>query len=228
MQWWTFPHKKVNPINLLVVLIYAVFVSDNKINFLLNFQDWLKKIIWWRVIKLKKLEHRYSKVSITKASFRWKYQITTLHSLYSSISIESKEVLIDPLTLFFRLTVVVDRKPENKTDDYFSYELSPYLLFKDGAMRPAAKLKLKNFLLKYVSPSEPLPGTFKTIADGGAFLWCCKWKENDMLGDIFKKYVDTVRKFEIDVVVFDGCAGLGLHSSKTNWENVKCCWYLIW
>ena len=37
-----------------------------------------------------------------------------------------------------------------------------------------------------------------------------------MLGDIFKKYVDTVRKFGIDVVVFDGCAGLGLHSSKAN------------
>ena len=52
--------------------------------------------------------------------------------------------------------------------------------------------------------SEPRPGTFKTIADGGAFLWCCKWKENDLFGDIFKKYVDAVRKFGIDVVVFDG------------------------
>ena len=52
--------------------------------------------------------------------------------------------------------------------------------------------------------SEPLPGTFKTTGDGGAFLWYCKWKENDLFGDIFKIYVDAVRKFGIDVVVFDG------------------------
>ena len=52
--------------------------------------------------------------------------------------------------------------------------------------------------------SEPLTGTFKTIADGGAFLWCCKWKQNDLFEDTFKKYVHAVRKFGIDVVVFDG------------------------
>ena len=104
--------------------------------------------------------------------------------------------------------MVVDRKPENETEDYFSHELSPYpmSLFKDGAMRPAAKSKLKNSLSKDVPPSEPLPGTFKTIADGGAFLWCCKWKQNDLFGDIFKKYVDAVKKFGKDVVVFDGYA----------------------
>ena len=141
--------------------------------------------------------------SFTKVSFWRKDQITKLQSLYSSISIESKKVSINPLTLFLRLIVVVDRKPENETEDYFSYKLSPYpmSLFKDGAMTPAAKSNLKNFLLKDVSPSEPLPGTFKTIADGGAFLWCYKWKENDLFGDIFKKYVDAVRKFAIDVVV---------------------------
>ena len=129
-----------------------------------------------------------------------------MQSLYSSISIKNEKVSIDPLTLFLRLIVVVDRKPENETEDYFSYELSPYpmSLFKDGAMRPSAKSKLKNFLLKDVSPSEPLLGTFKTIANGGAFLWCCKWKENDLFEDILKKYVDAVRKLGIDIVVFDG------------------------
>ena len=79
-------------------------------------------------------------------------------------------------------------------------------LFKGGAMKTAAKSKLKNFPLKDVSPSEPLPGTFKTIADWGAFLWCCKWKENDLFGDTFKKCVDAVRKFVIYVVIFYGHA----------------------
>ena len=112
--------------------------------------------------------------SFTKTSFRRKDQITTLQSLHSSISIENEKVSIDPLTLFLRLIVVVDRKLENETEDYFSYELPPYpmSLLKDGAMRPPAKSKLKNFLSKDVSPPETLPGTFKTIAGAGAFLWC--------------------------------------------------------
>ena len=80
--------------------------------------------------------------------------------------------------------MIVNRIPESKIENYFSYELSPYpmSLFKDGAVRAATKVKLKNFLLKDVSPSKPLPGTFRTIADVAAFLWCCKWKK---FGDIF-------------------------------------------
>ena len=56
-------------------------------------------------------------------------------------------------------------------------------------MRTVTKSKLKNFLLKGVSLSEPLPGTFRATADGGTFLWCCKWKKNNMFGDIFQKCV---------------------------------------
>ena len=66
-------------------------------------------------------------------------------------------------------------------------------------MRIVTKAKLKNFLPKVVSPSEPLPGTFRTIADGGVFLLCCKWKKNDLYRDV-SEIVDAVGKFEIDVV----------------------------
>ena len=147
-------------------------------------------------------------VSFTEASLRRKDQITTLQSLYSSAAIENEKVSMNRLKLFLRLIVVVDRMPESKIEGYFSYELSPYpiSLFKDGAMRTATKANLKNFLLKNVSPSKSLPSTFRTIADGGAFLWCCKWQKNDLFGDIFQKYVDTVGKFGIGVIVFDGYA----------------------
>ena len=96
--------------------------------------------------------------------------------------------------------------PENKIDDYFSYELSPYpmSLFNGSIMRSGTKANLKAFLLKEVPPSKPLPGTFTTIADGGAFMWCCNWKKNDLFGDIFQKYVDTAKHFRIDIAVFDG------------------------
>ena len=36
-----------------------------------------------------------------------------------------------------------------------------------------------------MSPSENLPGTFRTIPDRSAFLWCFKWKKNDLFGDIY-------------------------------------------
>lgn len=68
------------------------------------------------------------------------------------------------------------------------------------------KVKLKSFLLEDVPPSEPLPGAFRTITDGDAFLRCCKWKKNDLFGDIFQKYIDIKGLFGIDVVLFDGYA----------------------
>ena len=128
-------------------------------------------------------------VSFTKCSFKRKDQVYNLQSLYSSVNIDDEKVTVDPLTLFLRLIVAVERMPENKIDDYFSYELSPYpmSLFNGGIMRSGTKANLKAFLLKEVPPSEPLPGTFTTIADGGAFMWCCNWKKNDLFGDIFQK-----------------------------------------
>ena len=56
---------------------------------------------------------------------RRKDEITTLYSL-ASIAFKNENVSIDPLILFFRLIVVVDRMPESEIEDYFSYELSPY------------------------------------------------------------------------------------------------------
>ena len=58
--------------------------------------------------------------------------------------------------------------------------------------------------MKDVPPSEALPGAFRTITDGDAFLRCCKWKKNDLFGDIFQKYIDIMGLFGIDVVVSYG------------------------
>ena len=136
-------------------------------------------------------------------SFKKKNQICTLQRLYSEIKIGSDNVTIDPLTLFLRLVVVVERKPEDEIADYFKYELSPYpmSLFKDGIMRSAQKAKLKSFLLQDV-PKIDQAGS-KSIADGGAFLWCCDWKRNELFENIFKKYINFLIYFKIDIVVSD-------------------------
>lgn len=80
----------------------------------------------------------------TNCSIKRSSQITTL-CLYACINVGSEKVTIDPLTLFLRLMVILERKPEREIVDYFNYELTPYpmLLFKDGVMRPAKKAKLK-------------------------------------------------------------------------------------
>ena len=142
----------------------------------------------------------------TDCSFKRKNQIVNLQSLYSTINIDANDsISIDPLTLFLRLIVVVEKKPENEVVSYFNYELTPYpmSLFKDGLMRPAQKSKLKTFILKDV-PQSKEPTESKRIADGGAFLWCCNWKKDELFSDIFKRYLNFLRHLRINVVIFDG------------------------
>ena len=142
--------------------------------------------------------------TFASCSFKRKNQITTIQSLYSNIKIDSEGVSIDPLTLFLRLVVVVERQPENEIADYFHYELSPYpmSLFKDGVMRTAQKSKLKSHILDKVKATQE-PVSIK-IADGGALLWCCDWKKNEQFCEIFEKYTSLLKHLQAKIVVFDG------------------------
>ena len=137
-------------------------------------------------------------------SFKRKDKIINLRSLYSSVIIEKEEIRIDPLTLFLRLALVVERKPEAEMENYFYYEMTPYptSLFKDGAMRtPKNKVKLKSYLLEGNITSEG--SDCIRVADGGALLCSCNWSTNKNLRKIFQKHIDKcLEKF--DAVVFDG------------------------
>ena len=83
-----------------------------------------------------------------------------------------KKVTIDSHTLFLRLVVMVERKPDEEITKYFEYELCPYpmSLFKDGVMRSSQKSKLKSFLLANISRIDEDKYEANKIADGGAFL----------------------------------------------------------
>ena len=110
--------------------------------------------------------------TFASCSFKSKDQITNLQSLYSSITIDKEQVAIDPLTLFLRLVVLVDRKPEVEIENCLYYELTPCpkALFKDGVMRTANnKSTLKKFLLEELKPTENTES--EIVADGGALLW---------------------------------------------------------
>ena len=144
--------------------------------------------------------------TFANCSFKRKNQITTLQSLYSSVKIGDEKVTIDPLTLFLRLVVMVERKPDEEITNYFEYELCPYpmSLFKDGVMRSSQKSKLKSYLLANSSTIDKDQDETIKIADGGALLWCCNWKKNQSFQSIFQMYIDFLRFLKITVVVFDG------------------------
>ena len=110
--------------------------------------------------------------TFASCSFNRKGQITNLQSLYSLITMGKEQVAIDPLTLFLRLVVLVDRKPEVEIENCLYYELTPYpkALFKDGVMRTANnKSTLKKFLLEELKPTQNTES--EIVADGGALLW---------------------------------------------------------
>ena len=151
-----------------------------------------------------KIHKEMNGMSYNECSLKRNNQITTLLSLYTAVKIGNERVTIDPLTLFLRLIILVEKKPEKEIVDYFRYELSPYpmSLFKDGVMRSGQKSSLKQFLLKNVNPME----TRQTvrIADGGALLWCCDWKKDDTFLSIFESFSKFLINLDIDIIVFDG------------------------
>ena len=58
----------------------------------------------------------------TDCSIKRSQQISTLRSLYASVNAGTEKVTMDPLTLFLRLIVLVEKKPENEIVDHFRYE----------------------------------------------------------------------------------------------------------
>ena len=74
-------------------------------------------------------------------------------------------------------------------------------LFKDGVMRTANKSKLESYILNKVQPTKEPVST--RIIDGGALLWCCDWKKNEIFHKIFEKYTSFLKYLEANIIVFD-------------------------
>ena len=81
--------------------------------------------------------------------------------------------------------------------------MTPTVLFKDGVMRTGkSKSTVKKILLEEVKPTENTENTI--VADGGALLWLCNWKKGEKFSKIFDMYINICRKFNFNIVVFDG------------------------
>ena len=58
--------------------------------------------------------------TFSNCKFKRKDHISSQKSPYSSIQVEKENVTIDPLTLFLRLLVFIERKTENEIPNYFN------------------------------------------------------------------------------------------------------------
>lgn len=84
--------------------------------------------------------------SVIAAKVPTKEKVRSLVHLTKAVKIGTQTVHVDPLVLFMRLLVLVERA--EKPDQYFSYELAPYppSLFKDNYMRHINKALLAQAL----------------------------------------------------------------------------------
>lgn len=122
----------------------------------------------------------------------------------SSISKESKGVVVDPLALFNRLSLM--RATDEEWKDYLKYELSPLppSLFDTGGMHKTAK----STLYKIFQTSNNLKDFSKChfVIDGGFLLHRIPWPLNQTYEHIYKLYMDYIERHYSKncTVVFDG------------------------
>ena len=114
---------------------------------------------------------------------------------------------IDPMVLFARLMLVLQR--EANPAPYFSYELSPIptALFKDGLMRKANKALLRKALISKIPSRHANVLATDYVLDGGALLHRVRWLPNSTYNDIISQYQMHINtKFGRCHIVFDGYA----------------------
>ena len=85
-------------------------------------------------------------VSVANASVKRSHKVKSLLCLKKGVTIDQQTVHVDPLVLFTRLVMLLERSYDMST--YFQYELTPVptSLFKEHLMRKSNKAALADFL----------------------------------------------------------------------------------
>ena len=114
------------------------------------------------------------------------------------VKVDKEKVHVDPLLLFSRLLVLVEREADMKS--YFKYELTPFptSLFENGMMRKTAKSNLAKAIKQNISPNKPTFYQLNHILDGGALLHKRRWLPNSTYQCIINQYLNYVKaKFKL-------------------------------
>ena len=152
----------------------------------------------------KSIQRQLDEVPFLKSKIKRKDQIRTLECLKNGVQLEKESFHVDPMILFSRLLVLVERDDDMKK--CFNYELTPNptSLFDHGMMRKANKSALGK-AIKQNSLPDKLPVSSMYIIDGGALLHKVKWPPNSTYEVIIKHYIHFVNSnYGLSCVVFDG------------------------
>ncbi|KYM98809.1 hypothetical protein ALC62_10473 [Cyphomyrmex costatus] len=131
-------------------------------------------------------------------------RVSSLASVNCTVKIQDKEVTVDPLKIFQRMTIA--KQSESDLQEFLKFELSPYplSLFCETDMRKNKKSALMNVFPVF---GNDLPdGDKKFIIDGGFLLHRVVWNINTTYKTICMTYVNYVKKYYGNncIVVFDG------------------------
>ena len=111
----------------------------------------------------------------------------SLASLFNIVKADDKQVFLNPIVLFTRLTAIAQR--EDHVEKYFQLEMS-LCLFKDTLIRKPDKPALRKVLLKdehIVNVYAVVPSSY--VLDGGALLHQVRWSKGSTYKDLVMSYL---------------------------------------
>ena len=128
----------------------------------------------------------YTEVSIKRSN-----QLKNLQGIYSNIKVNNENISVGLLTLFLRLSVIIEKKSEKEIEDYFYYEVTSSLmsLFKDGIGNEVKKITqqsqfyLCRMLLIYLE--LPMVALFYTAAIGTKVKYLITFLTSNSISKLF-------------------------------------------
>ena len=132
--------------------------------------------------------------------------VKTLENLKSGIIVEEETIFINPMVMFARMMLILQR--ESDPAHYFSFELTPVpsaLFNGNSSMRKAKKARLTKALINKVPSRHENVLTTNYVLDGGALLHRVRWLPNSTYNDVVSQYQTYIRiKFGNCHIDFDG------------------------
>lgn len=132
---------------------------------------------------------RLTGISYTDAKLKRNDKVISIAIANNSAKIRGHQVEINPMSLFMRVTCVIQNRSEMK--DHLKHEFSkqPPSIFENGIMRKNTKSVLANALKAYVNPT-PI-GDLQNplyVVDGGHLLQSVIWPNDGTYKDIIDNY----------------------------------------
>ena len=152
----------------------------------------------------KAIQKQLHEISFLKAKIKRKDQVCTLECLKAGVQVGNEKIHVDPMLLFSRLLVLVERAEDMR--ECFEYELTstPKSLFENELIRKPNKSALGRALKQNVSSVEPPDPSFY-VSDAGALIHKMKWLSRSTFETIISVYVKYVgAKYGSSSIVFDG------------------------